>query len=86
MATLTTSPTDTWTLIEDDILITSREATEIPIPYSEIQRQLPLHTEEDCRARYVIISERPLFPAQLAKVGDLWMTFVVPLSPFLSPN
>lgn len=86
MAALTTSPTDAWTPTEDDILITSREATEIPIPYSEIQNQLPLHTEEDCRARYVIISNRPLFQAQQANVGNLWMTFVVPLSPFLSPK
>lgn len=86
MTTPATTPPDTWTLAEDDILITSREATDTPIPYSEIQNQIPLHTEDDCHARYIAITVRPLFPDQLAIVGHLWMTFVVPFPLFLVLN
>lgn len=82
MTTLPIAAPDTWTQAEEDILITSLESSESPVPYHSIQGLIPLHTKFACHSHYIAITTRPLYPDQLATIGRLWMSFVVPLYPF----
>lgn len=77
-----------WTENEDAILINGREATEEPLPYSEIHQQIPKHNGPTCCQRYEKLCNLYLTPEQDTRLWHLWMLLVIHVAskPLLTPN